>query len=146
MNSKVKSIHLDYVRDVYVQISEYDLELHAPQALNSDTQLQQTLYALGMDVSSNFCETLHCIHRTLSRIEPYEGRLFIGPERVDEEWLNSGQASFDVQVEIVGDMSLKHELDRIKTTSSNLMCKDVETHSAKCGYYSAATDGENYVK
>lgn len=71
--------------------------------------LDKILWDNGLDVNSGYEKPRYCTHRNLLgeivTCERYEG-----VERLDDEWIATGAASFDAQVYARGDDSLVEEL------------------------------------
>lgn len=70
------------------------------------------LYTNGMDVGLGY-ELVACNHRTLRNIE-YYGIRVEGFERTDPQWLATGCASIDAQIEACSDLALRRELRKMK--------------------------------
>lgn len=75
-------------------------------------KLYELLYDLGMDTKLFEVEEHLCSHRPLTKEdkEPWFGTLYKGDERKDRQWIESGNASFEAEVEATGDVSLQREL------------------------------------
>lgn len=104
-------------------ISTYDLmqDKDVKQAFkdNDEEKIKQVLYTLGIDTSEPY-ELESVIHRPLTKKdnEPWFGPRYSGSERMDQEYLNSGYASWDAKVEACNDPSLRAELKNMSRQSS----------------------------
>lgn len=79
-------------------------------ALDEKT-LSLALFSSGMDIKKGYTYEV-CEHRPLSQNQPVFGGVYIGNERVDDEWLRSGNASIEVQME-TEEPALREELYNI---------------------------------
>jgi hypothetical protein len=78
---------------------------------------EEVLYANGMDTALGY-EMVFCQHRVLPRRGEAEGKLYEGIrvegfERVDEDWLATGAASLEAQIEGCKDLTLRRELRKM---------------------------------
>lgn len=76
-------------------------------ALDEKT-LSLALFSSGMDIKKGYTYEV-CEHRPLSQNQPVFSGVYIGNERTDDEWLRSGNASLEVQIE-TADPALRAEL------------------------------------
>jgi len=68
----------------------------------------QLLYKLGVDVSMSV-EVIECQHRNLQG-KVVEGKLFMAFERLDREWVKSGNASLEAFIASSNDPTLGKEI------------------------------------
>ena len=68
----------------------------------------QLLYKLGVDTSMSV-EVIECQHRNLQG-KVVEGKLFMAFERLDREWVKSGNASLDAFIASSNDPTLGKEI------------------------------------
>jgi len=96
-------------------LSFYDLLMvdDFKEAMDTDNKkiLEAILYANGMDIYLGY-EFIACKHRTINKIE-YDGIRVQGFERLDKEWLGTGAASREAEIEAVSDIHLRHELRKM---------------------------------
>lgn len=83
-----------------VTFKEYD---------GSITIRNQLLYKLGVDTSLHI-EMIECQHRNLQG-KVVEGKLFMCFERLDWEWVKSGNASLEAFVAYGGDETMAREVN-----------------------------------
>lgn len=84
-----------------------------------EEKIKDILYNLGMDTDIPYVIE-ECYHRPLKRKDntPWFGPRFVGIERQDEEYLNSGYASWEAKVAASDDPYLRMELKRMGATGS----------------------------
>lgn len=105
-------------------ISLYDLmnyEQSKKAIIESDKDtLEKVLYSCGLDVAEYY-ELEICLHRPLTRDgnEPWFGGRYVGCERQDEDYMKSGNSSWENEVDSVRDYSLKGELARMSRQASS---------------------------
>ncbi len=88
-------------------IGEYDLALFKEYD-GSIAVRNQLLYKLGVDTSMSV-EVIECQHRNLQG-KVVEGKLFMGYERLDREWIKSGNASLEAFIASSNDPTLGKEI------------------------------------
>ena len=71
----------------------------------------QLLYKLGVDVSMTV-EVIECQHRNLQG-KVVEGKLFMGFERLDRDWVKSGHASLEAFIAYGGDETMAREVNEM---------------------------------
>ena len=108
----------------YKSVSMYDIlqDKDLKQAVldNNEDVIHKVLWTVGLDVHHEEFEMISCEHRprSLKINQTWNGPLFIAPERVDKQYLESGLASDTVKLEAKGDISLIAELNRIGRQSN----------------------------
>lgn len=80
-------------------------------------EIDNLLYQYGYDVKIGY-EIEDKYHRSLTNNEVVYGPYIMGYERQDQEWLDSGFASFEAKVEAVQDKSLRDALLEMSRTGS----------------------------
>lgn len=88
-------------------ISESDLQVFKEYD-NTVASRNKLLYKLGVDTSLNI-EVIECQHRNLQG-KVVDGRLFMGFERLDREWVKSGHASIEAFIASSNDPTLGKEI------------------------------------
>ena len=91
-----------------VQLPDFKLA----SKMDDKETMNRILYNLGMDTSKEM-EWHWCLHRCLSTNIPQENYRIEGEERLDKEWLTSGNASLDAVIQSSNDISLKDELRKL---------------------------------
>ena len=99
--------------DVRYTISVIDLAkldvCKGGKCVQSDERtLSLALFNSGMDVKKGYTYEV-CEHRPISQNQTVLSGVYIGSERTDDEWLRSGNASIEVQIE-TADPALRAEL------------------------------------
>lgn len=108
-------------------MAHYNLSFHDlmlldgfKDAVDSDNKklFEAILYANGMDTAIGY-EIVANTHRVLPRRGEAEGKLYTGFrvegfERIDPEWLETGAASIDAHIEGCEDLTMRHELRKMK--------------------------------
>lgn len=93
-------------------LSFHDLNLVDGFKEAHDSQNKKVFEAIlqtnGFEVVSGY-ELVACNHRTINNIE-YYGIRVEGFERTDKQWLDTGCASMEAQIEASKDKSLRHTL------------------------------------
>lgn len=88
-------------------ISESDLQVFKEYD-NTVASRNKLLYKLGVDVSMTV-EVMECQHRNLQG-KVVEGKLFMGFERLDREWVKSGHASTEAFLAAGNDPTIAKEI------------------------------------
>jgi hypothetical protein len=78
---------------------------------SDERTLSLALFSSGMDIKKGYTYEV-CEHRPLSQNQAVFSGVYIGNERTDDEWLRSGNASLEVQIE-TSDPALRAELSDI---------------------------------
>jgi len=91
-------------------ISESDLATFAEYD-GSIAVRNQLLYKLGVDTSL-LIEAIECQHRNLQG-KVVEGKLFMGFERLDKEWVKSGHASLEAFIASSNDPTIAKEINEM---------------------------------
>lgn len=91
-------------------ISESDLQVFKEYD-NTVASRNKLLYKLGVDTSMNI-EVIECQHRNLQG-KVVEGKLFMGFERLDREWVKSGHASTEAFLAYGGDETIAREVNEM---------------------------------
>lgn len=94
-------------KNVSRNISESDLELFKEYD-GSLAVRNQLLYKLGVDTSLPI-EVMECQHRNLQG-KVTEGKLFMGFERLDRDWVKSGHASIEAFISAGNDPTIAKEI------------------------------------
>ena len=101
---------------VFINVSEYDLNDDDIQACVGLLGLEEVLHQIGFDKeyssfenTNGFYEVLDCTHKTRTG-KVVQGKLYIGKEREDKSWLESGMASSDVKMSVRRDRSYLQEI------------------------------------
>lgn len=96
-------------------ISVFDLK-SIPGAIgiiqrNNKKEIDTLLYQYGFDIESGY-DFVECNHRplTLESNIPVFGVLIVGTERLCDEWINSGNASWEAVVTACKDPSMRADL------------------------------------
>lgn len=106
------------------EISFYDLMQYpeAKQAIlnNDEKAMKKVLYSLGLD-TNEFYEVVDCYHRPLTKKgnEPWYGSRYVGVERQDKAYLESGNSSWENIVDSTGDIGLKLQLEQMSKQGSS---------------------------
>lgn len=99
---------------------EYALSFHDlmmvdgfKEALDADNRkiLEAIFYTNGLDTRLGY-EFVSCTHRTINKIE-YTGVRVQGFERIDRDWIATGVASPEAQLEAIPDIHLRAELRKM---------------------------------
>jgi len=91
-------------------ISESDLQVFKEYD-NTVASRNKLLYKLGVDTSMSV-EVIECQHRNLQG-KVVEGKLFMGFERLDREWVKSGNASLEAFIAYGGDETMAREVNEM---------------------------------
>jgi len=91
-------------------ISESDLQVFKEYD-NTVASRNKLLYKLGVDTSMSV-EVIECQHRNLQG-KVVEGKLFMGFERLDREWVKSGNASLEAFISYGGDETMAREVNEM---------------------------------
>lgn len=106
------------------EISFYDLMQYpeAKQAIlnNDEKAMKKVLYSLGLDINE-FFEVVNCYHRPLTKKdnEPWYGSRYVGVERQDKAYLESGNSSWENIVDSTSDIGLKLQLEQMSRQGSS---------------------------
>lgn len=106
------------------EISFYDLMQYpeAKQAIldNDEKAMNKVLYSLGLDINEYF-EIVDCYHRPLTKKDnsPWYGSRYVGVERQDKAYLESGNSSWENIVDSTGDIGLKLQLEQMSKQGSS---------------------------
>jgi len=106
------------------EISFYDLMQYAEakQAIldNDEKAMKKVLYSLGLD-TNEYYEIVDCYHRPLTKKdnEPWYGSRYVGVERQDKAYLESGNSSWENIVDSSGDIGLKLQLEQMSKQGSS---------------------------
>lgn len=103
-------------------ISFYDLK-HTPGAIgimqrNDKKEVDALLWQFGFNTKVGI-DLVECHHRALTTNQPIFGVRIEGVERHDKEWLSSGLASTEAQIEAVKDKTMRDELIKMNKTGSS---------------------------
>lgn len=102
-------------------ISMYDLmtypEIKKAVLENDKSTFDKCLFFLGVDTSIPY-EVKECLHRPLKKgdNEEWFGGLVVGTERVDSNWLKSGNASWECRIECTRDPEMRATLKQMSAT------------------------------
>lgn len=106
------------------EISFYDL-MQYPEAKkaildNDEKAMKKVLYSLGLDTNEYF-EIVDCYHRPLTKKgnEPWYGSRYVGVERQDKAYLESGNSSWENIVDSTVDIGLKLQLEQMSKQGSS---------------------------
>lgn len=88
-------------------ISESDLQVFKEYD-NTVASRNKLLYKLGVDTALHI-EVIECQHRNLQN-KVVDGKLFMGFERLDREWVKSGHASTEAFLAYGGDETMAREV------------------------------------
>lgn len=80
--------------------------------------LKEVLYQLGIDTTKDIDEVV-CNHRTLDN-KGVTCLLYMGKERFDREWLQSGNSSLEAVFSSTNDLSLRQELNSMNKRANYL--------------------------
>lgn len=103
-------------------ISEYDLQDEDIQVCIEALGLEEVLYQIGFDKerwvneTDSFFEIMECEHRSRSG-KIVKGKRYIGCERIDKAWLDSGLASEDAKMVARKDISYLNQIKEISKRS-----------------------------
>ena len=103
-------------------ISEYDLQDEDIQVCIEALGLEEVLYQIGFDKerwvneTDSFYEVMECEHRSRSG-KIVKGKRYIGSERTDRAWLDSGLASEDAKMVARKDISYLNQIKEISKRS-----------------------------
>ncbi len=109
---------------VFRAISLYDLMYYKESKeaiINKDEEgLKKILYNLGLDIYEHY-ELEECTHRPLLKKDNlgWYGARYIGSERMDKAYLESGYASFEAKICATEDFGLKSELEKMSRQGSS---------------------------
>jgi hypothetical protein len=113
---------------VYHNVSFYDLlqyPLFKMSAKQDDKELMKKIFwEAGIDTTQEF-ELHECNHRPVTSKQPWYGLRVEGFERLDQEWLLSGAASFEAKT-YTKDASLRLDLLRLDPRNSVHKKKSVD--------------------
>ena len=122
-------------------VTEYDLK-KATGFEQSGEVLLDSLYELGIDSKSCAVIEQICLHRPdfFPTTGMYKGKRWIGIERIDQEWLNSGFASDEVRHARSGFSDLADVLAEMGKHSNHT--GDLLNHMKNKGNVSGKSDGK----
>jgi hypothetical protein len=93
-------------------------------------KIEEYLYENGLDVNKYYEEEV-VLHRCLSQKEPVECVRYLGAERSDKSWLNTGVASTRAWIDNTKDDMMKEDM------------KNMSREGNTCGYTNQY-DSDNY--
>ena len=105
-----------------IYVSEYDLQDEDIQVCIEALGLEEVLYQIGFDKerwvneTDSFYEVMECEHRSRSG-KIVKGKRYIGSERIDNAWLDSGLASEDAKMVARKDISYLKQIKQISKRS-----------------------------
>lgn len=105
-------------------ISLYDIMCYpeAKKAIQEQDKktLEKILYSLGLDVKEPY-ELEECLHRPLMKDgnEPWMGPRYVGNERQDKAYLESGNSTWENRIDACRDPELRADLLGMSKTGSS---------------------------
>lgn len=105
-----------------IYVSEHDLQDEDIQVCIEALGLEEVLYQIGFDKerwaneTDSFYEVMECEHRSRSG-KIVKGKRYIGSERTDKTWLDSGLASEDAKMVARKDISYLNQIKEISKRS-----------------------------
>lgn len=87
-------------------------DIHADPLTAPVRVLERVLYFMGMDTRGHIYKTVTQPHRRLNGAQS-DGVMFVGRERKDKAWMDSGYATMTGKIESCWDRGLQEELRRM---------------------------------
>ena len=108
------------VRNISFSILMQDEETAKVIKSGDELAFEKILYEKwGVEIGEPW-QVLSCHHRPLEQSpETFNGPMVIGVERLDQEYISSGNASFEAQVAARNDISLMMDIKRIGRQGSS---------------------------
>lgn len=108
------------VRNISFSILMKDAETKQIIESGDEKNFEDVLYKKwGVNIYEPF-EIKSCLHRPVENDpEVFNGPIVLGLERTDQEWIDSGEASFEAQVAARNDISLMMDIKRIGRQGSS---------------------------
>lgn len=106
---------LEWRRMTTTSYSLYDLMMYEEvreAVKEGDVEVfEKCLHKVGVDLTKGYCFAER-LHRPIHGRDntPVMGTIVIFEERLDKEWIESGNASFEAEVRAKGDLSLEQEI------------------------------------